>query len=110
MEETTPIDLNELQNWGRKGVIFGDRADLYLEVVPFELRQGGRIKKYSEDKIIDIEGDDELDFCNVKTRIIHRYRMFYKECVILKNPYEKFKELEPIPALPLPGAAKHLWW
>ena len=103
MEETPPIDLNELQNWGRKGVIFGDRADLYLEVVPFELRQGGRIKKYSEDKIIDIEGDDELDFCNVKTRIIHCYRMFYKECVILKYPYEKFKELEPIPALPLPA-------
>ena len=102
MEETPPIDLNELQNWERKGVIFADRADLYLEVVPFELRQGGRIKKYSEDKIIDIEGDDELNFCNVKTRIIHCYRMFYKECVILKYLYEKFKEPEPIPALPLP--------
>ena len=103
MEETLPIDLNELQNWGCKGVIFGDRADLYQEVGPFKLRQGGRIKKYSEDKIIDIKGDDELDFCNVKSRIIHRYRMFYKECVILKYPYEKFKEPEPIPALPLPA-------
>ena len=102
MEETPLIDLNELKNWGHKGVIFGDRADLNLEVVPFELRQGGRIKKYSEDKIIDIEGDDELNFCNVKSRIIHHYRMFYKECVILKYPYEKFKEPEPIPALPLP--------
>ena len=29
--------------------------------------------------------------------------MFYKECVILKYPYEKFKEPEPIPALPLPA-------
>ena len=103
MEETPPIDLNELQNWGRKGVIFSDRADLYKEGVPFKLRQGGRIKKYSEDKLIDIEGDDELDFCNVKSRIIDCYRMFYKECVILKYLYEKFKELGPIPALPLPA-------
>ena len=103
MEEAPPIDLNELKNWGRKGVIFGDRADLHLEVVPFTLSQGGRIKKYSEDKIIDIEGNDELNFCNVKSRIILRYRMFSKECVILKYPYEKFKEPEPIPALLLPA-------
>ena len=105
-----PIDLNELQNWGRKGVIFGDRADLYQEVVLFELRQGGRIKKYSEDKIIDIEGDDELNFCNIKSRIIHHYRMFYKECVILKYSYEKFKELELISALPLPADVPREQW
>ena len=26
-EKAPPIDLNELQNWGRKGVIFGDREE-----------------------------------------------------------------------------------
>ena len=74
--------------------------NLFREVVLFELRQGGRIKKYSEDKIGEIEGKEEVDFCDIKVRIFDRYRMFHKECVILKYPYEKFKEPEPIPALP----------
>ena len=99
-EEAPPIDLNELQNWGRKGVIFGNRENLFQEVVPFELRQGGRIKKYSEDKIVEIEGEEKVDFCDIKVRIFDCYRMFHKECVILKYPYEKFKEPEPIPPLP----------
>ena len=99
-EEAPPIDLNELQNWGRKGVIFSDREDLFKEVMPFELRQGGRIYKYSEDKIVEIEGEEQVDFCDIKVRIFDCYRMFHKECAILKFPYEKFKEPEPIPALP----------
>ena len=49
---------------------------------------------------MEIEGEDEVDFCDVKVRMIDRYRMFHKECVILKYPYEKFKEPEPISALP----------
>ena len=39
--DTPCIDLNKLKKWGKKGVIFGDRRDLEVEVVPFELRQGG---------------------------------------------------------------------
>ena len=32
--------------------------------------------------------------------------MFYKKCVILKYPYEKFKEPEPLPALPFPDVMR----
>ena len=61
------IDLNELINWGRKGVVFGNREDVDLEVEPFVVGRGGRIKKFSEDKVVDVEFyTDEFDFALVK--------------------------------------------
>ena len=64
------IDLNELKRWSQKGIISGRREDRLLEVVPFEIRQGGRIKKFSEDKIVEIEKEeDEMAFCRRKAAL-----------------------------------------
>ena len=46
--------------WGKKGIIFGDRKDINLDVVPFELGKGGRIQKTKEDEIVDVEEVEEI--------------------------------------------------
>ena len=46
--------------WGKKGIIFGDRKDINLDVVPFEVGKGGRIQKTKEDEIVDVEEVEEI--------------------------------------------------
>ena len=48
------INLNEIRNWGERGIIFGDGHDRYLHTVPFEVGKGGRVKKFAEDKVADV--------------------------------------------------------
>ena len=84
------IDLQELRNLGRKGVIFGDRNDVDLEVVPFQINQGGRIKRFSEDKIVDIMNDDEMDFCRIKNVRITRYNVYWEH--VVEKPIEAVME------------------
>ena len=57
---TPCIDLNELMLWGKKGIIFGDRKDINLDVVPFEVGKGGRIQPTKEDEIVDVEEVEEI--------------------------------------------------
>ena len=75
------IDLQELRNWGCKGVIFGDCNDLDLEVVPFQIKHGGRIKRFGEDKIVDIINNDKMDFCQIKNVRITRYNVYWEHVV-----------------------------
>ena len=71
------VDLNELMRWGQKGIIFGDRMDRNQEVVPFEVSQGGRIKKFAEDKILDVVTyTDEFEFFRQKDSMHMHMHMF----------------------------------
>ena len=63
------IDLNELQNWGRKGVIFGNRRDvLNVEMVPFVVGRGGRVKKTNEEQEVNVDSFENI-FSNLKVAI-----------------------------------------
>ena len=67
------IDLNEIRNWGERGIIFGDRQDRYLDTVPFEVGKGGRVKKFVEDKVVDVIWyTDETNFSELKFQILER--------------------------------------
>ena len=67
------IDLNEIRNWGERGIIFGDRQDRYLDTVPFEVGKGGRVKKFTEDKVVDVIWyTDETNFSELKFQILER--------------------------------------
>ena len=69
------IDLNELANWGNKGIIYGERLDRFLDTVPFEVGKGGRIKKFGEDKMVDVKMYvDERNFSDVKFQSIEHHR------------------------------------
>ena len=68
------INLNELQNWGRKGIIYGDRESRFLETVPFIVGKGGRVKKSSEDKYVDVKFYmDEYNFADLNFQITERH-------------------------------------
>ena len=68
------IDLNKLANWGNKGILYGDRSDRFLDTVPFEVGKGGRIEKFAEDKLVDVEMyADERNFSEVIFQIIERH-------------------------------------
>ena len=86
--DTPCIDLNELKKWGKKGVIFRDRKDLEVEVVPFELRQGGRIKKFAEDKEVDVEDWTDEGFFGVqKSSVVWRhYSSVHEEFITVEVP------------------------
>ena len=86
--DTPCIDLNELKKWGKKGVIFGDRKDLEAEMVPFELRQGGRIKKFAEDKKVDVEDWTDEGFFGVqKSSVVWRhYLLVHEEFIPVEVP------------------------
>ena len=67
------IDLNEIRNWGERGIIFGDRQDRYLDTVPFEVGKGERVKKFTEDKVVDVIWyTDETNFSELKFQILER--------------------------------------
>ena len=86
--DTPCIDVNELNKWGKKGVIFGDRSDLEVEVVPFELRQGGQIKKFAKDKEVDVEDWTDEGFFGVqKSGVISRhYSSVHEEFIPVEVP------------------------
>ena len=68
------IDLNELKNWGKKGIIYGDRESRFLETVPFVVGKGGRVKKSAEDGYLDVVWfTDEFRFADLKFQIIERH-------------------------------------
>ena len=68
------IDLNELLNYGTKGIQYGN-VSRDREPVPFELGRGGRIKTFSQDKTVDVLCyTDEVDFWDIKSRLLQRYR------------------------------------
>ena len=59
-------------------MIFGERNDVGQEVVPFELHQGGRIKKFLEDKVVDVMGwTDEGTFALTKIAVILWHYLYY---------------------------------
>ena len=86
--DTPCIDVNKLKKWGKKGVIFGDRRDLEEEVVPFELRQGGRIKKFAKDKVVDVEDWMDEGFFAVQksTVVLRNYLSVHEEFIPVEVP------------------------
>ena len=58
--------------------------------MPFQIRQGGRIKRFSEDKIVDIMNDDEMDFCRIKNVRITRYNVYWEH--VVEKPIEAVME------------------
>ena len=86
--DTPCIDLNELNKWGKKGVIFRDRRDLEAKVIPFELRQGGRIKKFAEDKEVNVEDWTDEGFFGVqKSAVVSwHYSSVHEEFIPVEVP------------------------
>ena len=71
------IDLNELMNYGTKGTQYGSISDDKVPV-PFKLGKGGRIKKFSEDKTVDVLCyTDDIDFWDIKNRLVLCYKGDY---------------------------------
>ena len=88
------IDLNELLNYGTKGIQYGN-VSRDKEVVPFELGKGGRIKIFSQDKTVDVLCyTDEVDFWDIKSRLLLRYRGDY---------VTELTEITPTPVNPMTG-------
>ena len=88
MDEDSPlerpwIDLNELANWGNKGIIYGERSHRFLDTVPFKVGKGGRIKKFAEDKMVDVGTyGDERNFLDVRfssqSEWLNRRKLHYR--------------------------------
>ena len=88
------IDLNELMNYGTKGTQFGSVSDDKVPV-PFEFGKGGRIKKFSEDKTVDVLCcADDVDFWDIKNRLVLHYRGDY---------VSDLNEMTPTPVNPMTG-------
>ena len=90
------IDLNELHNWGERVVIYGNCEDRYLDTVPFEVGTGGRIKKFAEDKVVDVIGfTDEYNFADVKFRLMNRVKGIHMWLHPWLNPWPA-EEIVPV--------------
>ena len=88
------IDLNELLNYGTKGTQYGNVSDNKVPF-PFELGKGGRIKKFSQDKTVDVLCyTDKVDFWDIKNSLLLRYRGDYVTQLI---------EITPTPVDPMTG-------
>ena len=88
------IDLNELMNYGTKGTQYESVSDDKVPV-PFELGKGGRIKKFSQDKTVDVLCyTDNIDFWNIKNRLVLHYRGDYVTDLM---------EMTPTPVNPMTG-------
>ena len=88
------IDLNKLMNYGTKGTQYGSVSDDKVPV-PFELGKGGRIKKFSQDKTVDVLCyTDDIDFWDIKNRLVLLYRGDY---------VTNLMEMTPTPVNPMTG-------
>ena len=89
------IDLNELMNYGTKGTQYGSVTHEDKVPVPFKLDEGGRIKKFSQDKTVDVLCyTDEIDFWDIKNRLVLHYRGDY---------VTELMEMTPTPVDPMSG-------
>ena len=88
------IDLNELTNYGTKGTQYRSVSDDKVPVA-FALGKGGRIKKFSQDKTVDVLCyTDDIDFWDIKNRLVLCYRGDYVTDLM---------EMTPTPVNPMTG-------